>query len=74
MTDNLKTLPRKSKNINHYHIYEPNVEYQIDLMFMPTDDGYKYVFVMRDIATTLVYGTPSKSKLPSEMLILFKIF
>ena len=75
MHANLKTLPRKSKNMNHYlSVIEPKNEYQIDMMHMPYDGGYRYVFVLCDISTTFVYGLPTNTKQPSEKLECFKIF
>ena len=75
MASYLKTVPRKSRNINHFkEVIEPNTEYQIDMMLMPFDNSYRYVFIICDIATTLVYGLPTKTKQPSEILKCFKIF
>ena len=74
MSDNLKTVPRKSKNMNHFQpIIEPKSEYQIEMMFMTYDCGYRYIFVSCDISTTYAYGLPTKSKQPSEILECFKI-
>ena len=56
MSANLKSVPRKSKNINHFQpIIELKSKYQIDVMFMTYDCGYRYIFVMCDISTTYVY-------------------
>ena len=70
-----KKIPNKAvKQLNHYSYYLPdtNTEYQIDLMYMPTYDSYKYIFVMCDINNTMVYTIPLKSKKAADVLIAFQ--
>ena len=75
MYANLKTVPRKSRDMNHFlPIIEPRSEYQMDLMFMSNDGGYCYILILCDISTTFGYGLPTKTKQPSEILECFKIF
>ena len=71
----LKKLPNKTiRQRNHYtyHLPDINTEYQIDLMFMPSYNSYKYVFVMCDINNTTVYTIPLLTKKAEEVLKAFQ--
>ncbi len=48
--------------------YSANVDHQADLLFLPTDNGYKYALVVTDVATRLSDAVPLKSK-SSETVI-----
>ena len=71
----LKKLPNKTiSQRNHYSFYlqDINTEYQIDLMYMPTCNSYKYIFVMCDINNTMVYTVALKTKKAEDVLRAFQ--
>lgn len=69
------TAPHPRINSNEYgHInsYEKGASYQADLMFMPEDDGYRYLLTVVDIYNNDMDVEPLKSKHPEEVLRGFK--
>lgn len=62
---NLFKKPKKDNYTNTPHFdntYAPNVDHQADLLFMPEDNGYKYILVVTDIATRLSDVEPLQNK------------
>jgi len=73
--NNLYKKPKKDKGVNVPHfsnVYDKDFEHQADLLFMPTDRGYKYILVVTDIATRLSDAEPLKSKKSEEVHTAFK--
>lgn len=56
--------PRKPKRSEVYTIdtYEKNLSQQADLLYLPNDNGYKYLLVVVDVGTRLMDALPLKSK------------
>ena len=50
----------KEKSVWSGHI--ENGSHQLDLLFMPNDDGYKYILTVVDVATRKIDARPLKSK------------
>ncbi len=46
----------------------PNFIHQVDLLFLPEDQGYKYALVATDVGTRLVDAVPLKSKQPKGII------
>ena len=64
LVNNLTEVPKKEKNYATPHT-TANVKYatmQADLLFLPEDDGYKYLLVVVDVATRLTDAEPLKNK------------
>ena len=61
---NLTKLPPKEPRDQMPHTTAPTkyATEQADLLFLPNDDGFKYLLVVVDIATRLVDAEPLKSK------------
>jgi hypothetical protein len=62
--NNLTKVPTKDSNLTMPHTTEEEkyaVE-QADLLFLPDDDGFKYLLVVVDVATRLTDAEPLKSK------------
>ena len=71
---NLLKKPRKDDNHNTPHTNNPmkNGSHQADLLFLPTDRGYKYALVVVDIATRKTDAEPLKGKTSKEVLSAMK--
>lgn len=71
---NLYEQPKrdKGKDMPHIEETEPNYCHQADLLFLPTDDGYKYALVVVDCATGKTDSEPLKEKSASAVLEGFK--
>ena len=46
----------------HFTIYKPNEAHQADLIFLPTDNGYKYALTVIDVASRYKAARALKSK------------
>ena len=46
----------------HFAIYKPNDSHQADLLFLPTDNGYKYALTVIDVASRYKAARPLKTK------------
>ena len=58
-----KTPPKEPKNITpHTTASKPFATEQADLLYLPDDNGYKYLLVVVDIATRLTDAEPLKSR------------
>lgn len=66
---NLTKVPMKEPREVMPHTTAPieNAVQQADLLFLPNDDGYKYLLVVVDIATRKVDAEPLKSKDANEV-------
>ena len=60
----LMKKPRKDKGVNVPHItnMEPNNEHQIDVLYLPSDNGFKYLLVVVDVYDRKTYAAPLKNK------------
>lgn len=63
-----KRASNKAKLFNHYDIKIPNQLHQIDLLFLPTDDGYRYVLCLVDVASRYKAARALQSKEAEELL------
>jgi hypothetical protein len=56
--------PKKDKGVNvpHFQVDKPNVTQQADLLFLPSDDGFKYLLNVVDIYNGKTDGEPLKTK------------
>ena len=66
---NLYDKPKKDKgdNMPHYNQYPPDFFDEADLLFLPTDKGYKYALVVVDIGSKMVDAEPLKTKGGAEL-------
>lgn len=71
----LMQKPKKDKGVNQPHtpFFSKDLKHQADLLFMPTDSGYKYALVVADVGTRTVDAEPIKGKRSSDVLNAFKI-
>lgn len=77
MTDVVNELfrkPKKDKGVNAptFYRYKPNTVQQADLLFLPNDDGYKYLLVVVDVGSRLTDAQPLKDKKGSSILNAFQ--
>ena len=64
----LKKPTKKAKLYNHFNITEPDYMHQADLLFLPTDNGYKYALCLVDVASRYKAARPLKTKLSYEIV------
>ena len=64
VVDDLLKPPSKDKgpNMPHFDVLQKNATHQADLLFMPTDKGYKYILAVVDNATRALDAEPLKGK------------
>ena len=67
---NLLKVPKRDNKQDTPHTYNPekNSTHQLDLLFLPTDNGYKYALVVVDLATGATDAEPLKTKAGKEVL------
>ena len=70
---NLLLKPPKEKEHPHINIPQPHMVYQADLLYLPTDDTYKYALVIVDVATGITDLEPLKTHSSKEVAQAFKI-
>jgi hypothetical protein len=72
--EQLYKRPTKDKGINipHFQVFNKDDVHQADLLFMPNDNGYKYILVVVDIFSRLCDAYPLKSKDANQVLKGFK--
>ena len=70
---NLMKTPKKTKGVNkpHYQAYRRNASQQADLLFLPSDNGYRYALVVIDNYSRYADAQPLKSKKAKEVLQAF---
>ena len=61
-------VDKKGVNVPTTDVFERNTTHQLDLLFLPEDDGYRYLLVIVDIATRHVDAEPLKTKDSKEVL------
>lgn len=49
----LYTLPKKELEYPHLKILSPNVFHEIDILYLPNDNGYKYLLTIIDVHNSL---------------------
>lgn len=66
--------PKKDKNKfkNHFNVYGSGFQYQADLLFLPDDQGYKYLLICCDVGNRKTDAVPLKTKSTKEVLKGFK--
>lgn len=62
----------KKKNIPHTDVRTINAVHQADILYLPSDNGYKYVLVVADLATRLFDAEPLRKKDSNTVLKAFK--
>ena len=71
----LMTPPRPEKGVEMPHFsrgYKPGVLAQADLLFLPTDKGYKYLLLIFDAGSRMTDGEPLKAKDGNTVVNAFK--
>lgn len=61
-TTNLTKTPGRDIERPHEFVAAPDAVHQADVLFLPNDDGYKYLLVVVDVATRLTDAYPMKFK------------
>lgn len=74
LVDELFKKPKKDKGLNapRFQQYEANLIHQADLLFLPDDNGYKYLLVVVDIGSKLTDAIPVKDKTNATILRAFQ--
>ena len=67
-----KPIPDKKDNMPHYPEFVKNWYHQADLLFLPTDNNYKYALVVVDVGSRATDARPLKTKESSEIIKAFK--
>jgi Integrase core domain len=72
-TQKLLKAPKKDKGLNAPKFYgtKPNAVHQADLLFLPTDKGFKYLLVVVDVATKKIDALPLRTKSASTVKTAF---
>lgn len=72
--DNLYSRPKRDKGVNmpKFGPSKPGHTHQADILYLPDDNGYKYLLVVVDIGSRKVDAEPLKSKSSSSVLDAFK--
>jgi len=70
----LHQIPEKEKksNVPHFQPQDPNIVHQADLLFLPDDNGYRYLLVVVDIGTRYCDAVPLKTKSNADVITAFK--
>jgi hypothetical protein len=70
IVDNLTEIPQKEKGVNMpiTDVFADNNTHQIDLLFLPEDNGYNYALVCVDLASKYIGAKELKGKTPAETL------
>ena len=63
----------KSKLFNSYDVTVPNYRHEIDILYLPHDDGYKYLLVVVDVASRYICAKPLKEKSSSAVTEALKL-
>ena len=61
-TTNLTKIPGKDIDRPHEFVPQPDAVHQADVLFLPNDDGFRYLMVVVDVATRLTDAYPMKKK------------
>jgi len=72
--ENLFKKQKKDSGINrgHYPIIKPGYVQQADLLFLPNDNGFKYLLVVVDLGSRLTDAEPLKNKTAQSVKDAFK--
>ena len=70
LVNELTTLPKKTISKGSYNnpYILPHQYHQMDILYLPHDNGFKYALVIVDIATKQIQARPQKTKLAKETL------
>ena len=52
---------RKELTKGHYRLSRPNIEHQVDVLYLPDDDGYKYCVMVVDVGSRKIAARPIQS-------------
>ena len=74
LVNELTQIPKKPKTVGTHNskYIKPNQYHQIDILYLPNDNGYKYALVIVDVATKQVQVRAQKTKTAKETLKSFK--
>jgi hypothetical protein len=64
----LKPLKEKRQEIPRFINHQKDNTHQLDLLFLPDDNGYKYLLVIVDVATSTIDCRPLKNKNSENVL------
>ena len=67
-----KPVPETGKYMPISQVFEKDIYYQADVLYMPEDDGYKYMLVCVDMFDGTVDAQPIKQVNPENVLKAFK--
>ena len=64
LVKDLMQVPKKDvgKNIPHHVAFQKDAVHQLDILFLPSDNGYKYCLTVVDIYSRSADGEPIKNK------------
>lgn len=65
-----KPKPENGINMPSYQVFKPNITHQADLLYMPNDNGYKYILVVVDLHNKKLDAEAIKSKVQGDNKIL----
>ena len=67
---NIYQKPKKDKGQHStiFYNFQKNYTHQVDVLYLPEDEGYKYLLVVVDVATRLCDAEPLKHVSPDECL------
>lgn len=63
-----KPIPEKWGHEPHTQVFNKNIHYQADTLYMPEDKGYKFILVCVDLYDGTIDAEPMKEVNPSEVL------
>lgn len=61
-TTNLTKTPGRDIERPHEYVAAPDAVHQADVLFLPNDNGYRYLLVVVDVATRMTDAYPMKKK------------
>ena len=72
--DKLFQVPKKEKGVEqaHFQKYKPNMFQQADLLFLPSDAGFKYLLTCVDVGSHFIDMEPLKDKSNSTIVKAFR--
>lgn len=68
LIDKLMKVPKKEKIFPKHQTSDKDIINQIDILYLPEDDGYKYALVVVDVFSRITDAEPLKNKRPKDVL------
>jgi hypothetical protein len=72
VVEHLQKYSQKDPDKPHLHVAKKGCHSKADLLYMPTDNGFKYALDLADTATHLTDAQPMKTRTPKATLQEFK--